>query len=62
MYYDLRLDNFYTKYLVYFACGKQMGSEKEKAEAKKMSPIPITRTEWMRNLNVTLSYLMVRRL
>jgi len=43
IYYDLWLDHFYKKYLVYFAYGEQANSGKEKSKTKKNSPIRISR-------------------
>ena len=52
IYYDLWLDHFYREYFVYFAYGEQTNSEKEKTEAKKRSPIRISRQDRIGKLNV----------
>ncbi|KAJ8422719.1 hypothetical protein Cgig2_008304 [Carnegiea gigantea] len=51
IYYDLWLDYFYIKYLVYFTYREQTNSEKEKVENKKRSLLYISCQEQMTYLN-----------
>jgi len=52
IYCNLWPYHFYREYLVYFAYGEQMDSEKGKVDTKKRSPLCISRQERMANLNV----------